>query len=290
MMSTPRVDAAVPRTEAPPAEAESARSGGAATPAGAGARAAGAERGSRARATPGAKAPPGAGSAGSARARALERARATARAARPAAPAAPPPKGYAAAATSSSGEWAFLDAKGTSIEDKLFLFMKKVMEKTDKELVDKMKEYKARFTAAKPASASSQKKGTSLFDVAKVVVPALGMAEKLLGEAGMKKLVSSLGGPVLAAAATAAGLPQLAPLALRYGGDVAALAFKDVGGSAAAPSSSAASAAEPGSPDEKLAMLEIQVLVEKQQRMFAAVSGTLKAMHDAEMVAVHNIR
>jgi hypothetical protein len=59
-----------------------------------------------------------------------------------------------------------------------------------------------------------------------------------------------------------------------------------VGGSAA----EAPSPAEAGSPDEKLAMLEIQVLVEKQQRMFAAVSGTLKAMHDAEMVAVHNIR
>jgi hypothetical protein len=288
-MSTPSVDPAAARIAALPGEAEAAAAaGGAASAAGAGgaagARIAEARRGSRARAAREAKTP-GAAPRASARAQALERARAAAPAPAPAAPAGPAPQGYAAAAASSSGEWAFLDAKGTSVEDKLFLFMKKVMEKTDKELVDKMKEYKARFTTAKPSS-SSQKKGTSLFDVAKVVVPALGMAEKLLGEAGIKKLASSLGGPVLAAAATAAGLPQLAPLALRYGGDLAGLAFKDVGGSAA----EAPSPAEAGSPDEKLAMLEIQVLVEKQQRMFAAVSGTLKAMHDAEMVAVHNIR
>jgi hypothetical protein len=288
-MSTPPVDPAATRIAALPGEAEAAAAGGGAAAAVAGgaggARIAEARRGSRARAAREAKAPAAAAPRASARARALERARAAAPASTPAAPAGPAPQGYAAAAASSSGEWAFLDAKGTSVEDKLFLFMKKVMEKTDKELVDKMKEYKARFTTAK-SSSSPQKKGTSLFDVAKVVVPALGMAEKLLGEAGIKKLASSLGGPVLAAAATAAGLPQLAPLALRYGGDLAGLAFKDVGGSAA----EAPSPAEAGSPDEKLAMLEIQVLVEKQQRMFAAVSGTLKAMHDAEMVAVHNIR
>jgi hypothetical protein len=121
--------------------------------------------------------------------------------------------------------------------------------------------------------------------VAKAVVPGLDAATKLVGEAAIKKLASQVGGPVLAAAATAAGLPQLAPLALKYGGDLAQLAFKDVGGSSAAPASSAGA----GSPDEKLAMLEIQVLVEKQQRMFEAVSGTLKAMHDAQMAAVRNL-
>jgi hypothetical protein len=162
--------------------------------------------------------------------------------------------------------------------------MKKVMEKTDKELVDRMKEYKAQFVDAPKASAA--KKGTSLFDVVKSVVPALGLAEKLVGESGIKKIASQLGGPVLAAAATAVGMPELAPLALKYGGDLAGLAFKDLGGS----SGSGAAPAAAGSPDEKLAMLELQVLVEKQQRMFEAVSGTLKALHDTAMDEIHNLR
>jgi hypothetical protein len=277
-MSTLPVPPALARPAAPPGEPE-----GAPAPA----KPPGARKASKA------SAPEAAGSAaappeGSSRARALLAAPATSgstpgwMAAASEASAA----GYAAPA-SSSGEWAFLDAKGTSIEDKLFLFMKKVLEKTDQELVDKMKEYRARFVEAPKASAP-KKKGMSLFDIAKSVVPALDVAQKLLGEPALKKLASSLGGPLLAAAATAAGLPQLAPLALKYGGDLAGLAFQDLGGSAASAPAPAASAA--GSPDEKLAMLEIQVLVEKQQRMFAAVSGTLKAMHDAQMVAIHNLR
>jgi hypothetical protein len=172
-----------------------------------------------------------------------------------------------------------------SIEDKLLRFMSKVMEKTDKELVDKMKAYKAQF-GAQSAGGTSQKKGTSLFDVAKSVFPALGLAEQVIGREGLRKAASSLGGTLLAGLATAVGLPALAPVALRYGGDLAELAFKQSGGSAGG----AAAPAAAGSPDEKMAMLELQVLVEKQARMFAAVSGVLKAMHDAEMVAVHNLR
>ncbi|HEY7726740.1 MAG TPA: hypothetical protein VH880_15505 [Anaeromyxobacteraceae bacterium] len=205
-------------------------------------------------------------------------------------PAAKPPAGYAAAAP-AGGEWAFLDSKSLSIEDKLFRFMAKVMEKIDKELVDKMKAYKAQF-GAQSAGGTSQKKGSSLFDVAKAVFPALGLAEQVFGREGLRKAASSLGGPLLAGLATAVGLPALAPVALRYGGDLAELAFKQSGstGSSAAGSSGGSSAGPAGSPDEKVAMLELQVLVEKQARMFAAVSGALKAMHDAEMVAVHNLR
>lgn len=216
-------------------------------------------------------------------------------AARPPAPAPGTAAGYAppksAASTGGGGEWAFLDSKSTSIEDKLFAFMKKVTEKTDKELVDKMKEYKARFTAAGASGTTSpRKKGFSLFDGLKVAVPALGLAEKVFGEAGVQKALTSLGGPLLAAGVTAIGMPQLAPVALQYGGDVVQLAFKEVSGSPGSAAGGTAPKAEAGSTDEKLAMLELQVLVERQQRMFAAVSSTLKAIHDTQMVAVHNIR
>jgi hypothetical protein len=172
--------------------------------------------------------------------------------------------------------------------------MKKVTEKTDQELVDKMKEYKARFTKAGSAASSAKKKGLSLMDGLKVAVPVLGQIESLVGEAAMKKALTSLGGPVLAVACTVFGVPQLAPLALKYGNDAMELAYKEVGGSSgdggAGTGTGSAPAAEAGSPDEKLAMLELQMLVERQQRMFTAVSATLKALHDTQMAAVHNIR
>jgi len=84
-------------------------------------------------------------------------------------------------------------------------------------------------------------------------------------------------------------MPHLAPLALRYGGDLAELAFKDLGGTAAT-SGSGGTRASGDSPDEKVAMFELQRLAEKQQAMFTAISNTLKCMHDTQMSAIHNIR
>jgi hypothetical protein len=47
---------------------------------------------------------------------------------------------------------------------------------------------------------------------------------------------------------------------------------------------------EAGSPDERLEMLEIQRLVEKQNQMFTLVSNLLKSMNDTAMVAIQNVR
>ena len=47
---------------------------------------------------------------------------------------------------------------------------------------------------------------------------------------------------------------------------------------------------EAGSPDERLEMLEIQRLVEKQNQMFTLVSNVMKGMHETTMVAIQNIR
>jgi hypothetical protein len=172
--------------------------------------------------------------------------------------------------------------------------MKLTAQKSDKELVDKMKEYKARFTsAAKAAGAADTKaKGpSSLFGVLKALVPALGIAEKVIGIGGLQKAAGVLGGPALAGLATALGLPQLAPIALKHGGDLAQLAFKAVGSAASSSEGTSAPAAgEAGSPDERIAMMELQRLVEKQQQMFTAISNAMRAMHDTQMAAIHNIR
>ena len=47
---------------------------------------------------------------------------------------------------------------------------------------------------------------------------------------------------------------------------------------------------EAGSPDERLEMLEIQRLVEKQNQLFTLVSNLMKSMHDTSMVAIQNVR
>jgi hypothetical protein len=48
--------------------------------------------------------------------------------------------------------------------------------------------------------------------------------------------------------------------------------------------------AEAGSPDERLEMLEIQRLVDKQNQMFTLVSNVMKNMHETTMVAIQNVR
>lgn len=196
--------------------------------------------------------------------------------------------GYATSATTAAatGEWAFLSDKSISIEDKLFRFLMLAQKKNDAELVKKMEEYRARFTAEGKAATAGGSKGSSFFDVVKAFVPAVGVAAQLIGEAGIKKLVGQITGPALAAAATAAGMPALAPLALQLGGSLAAMAFQDVGAKAG----TGTSKADANSPDERVAMFELQRLAEKQQAMFTAISNTLKCMHDTQMSAIHNIR
>jgi hypothetical protein len=206
---------------------------------------------------------------------------------RPPAGATQPAAGYAPAAA-ASGEWAFLTDKGLSIEEKLARFAGVAMAKIDRELEAKMAQYKADYADAK-AAASEKKGGFSLFGALESAVPGLADLSKVFGESAFKKAASALGGPVLAAAATALGMPELAPAALKYGGEIASLAFAQIGGSSssAAPSTTKK---EAGAPDEKMAMLELQMLVEKQQRMFTAISSTLKVLHDTQMAAVHNLR
>jgi multidrug efflux pump subunit AcrB len=56
------------------------------------------------------------------------------------------------------------------------------------------------------------------------------------------------------------------------------------------PPTSTVKKGEAGSPDERLEMLEIQRLVEKQNQLFTLVSNLMKSMHDTSMVAIQNVR
>jgi hypothetical protein len=111
--------------------------------------------------------------------------------------------------------------------------------------------------------------------------------DKLLGGDGgpLLQALQRLGGPLLAGLVTAVGLPALAPAALKLGDEVAG-ALLD-GGSKG---SSKSGKKESGTPDERLSMLEIQRLVDKQNQMFSLVSNLLKGMHETGMGVVNNLR
>jgi hypothetical protein len=109
---------------------------------------------------------------------------------------------------------------------------------------------------------------------------------------GVKAVVGKIGGPVLAAAASALGFPAAAPLLLKYG---PTLVDAVAGASSAAGKASSGSSGSTGTSGSKDAerqsvMLELQRLQEKQKEMFGLVSNVLRANHDARMVAINNIR
>lgn len=232
--------------------------------------------------------------------------------------------------TTTSKELAFLDDKKLSIEEKLYRYMALMVKKADQDLVDAMKEFEGKKAASSSSTSSATSKtindqqssggGGGLFGVLGDVVGGIGSVMGDLGHAvvgSAESLAKEFGGPLLAAGVTALGMPFLAPMALQIGGSLGAglidgaaslvgLDMPDgaVNGSstwflpmpdsekqgAAATSSTSSGTSSSGEVDEKLEMLNLQRLVEKQNAMFAALSNVLKSIHDARMTAVQNIR
>jgi hypothetical protein len=229
--------------------------------------------------------------------------------------------GYAK--TSAGDDFAFLKDAKLSVEEKLFRFLSAIAKRTDDEVVRKMEEMKGGAAKATSASSSSggtkssggtssakKSSGVSVWGALKSLIPPLGLASQLVGDAKLKSMISQVSGPVLAAAATALGMPALAPLALQAGPGLAtALINGKLGGSevaAAVSSTSSNSGASSGSPssatssssasteatgkNEQVQMMELQRLVDKQKEMFAMVSNILRAQHDTRMALIGNVR
>jgi len=214
-------------------------------------------------------------------------------------------KDKAAAGPKITGEWSFLTDPSLSVEEKLARFMMAVQKKLDGELTQKMKDYKAKYGEG---GTEAKGDGGGFFGtLLKVICPPLAIADSIFGgvDEFLKDALQVLGGPLLAALATAVGLPMLAPAALALGEGLGAMLG---GGSTPAKPKSGSSGTtkdktptkpktdpkagtgEAGSPDERLEMLEIQRLVEKQNQMFTLVSNVMKGMHETTMVAIQNIR
>jgi hypothetical protein len=215
--------------------------------------------------------------------------------------------GYAKA-VAAGDDFAFLKDPTLSVEEKLFRFMCAIARRNDDEVLKKMEEMKGAAAKTAPGGSSGgsttakKSSGISVWNTLKALVPPLGMAAKLVGDAKLKSMITQVSGPVLAAAATALGMPALAPLALKVGPGLASAIMdgKLGGGEVASPagSTSSSSSASGGSAsstpatgqNEQVQMMELQRLVDKQKEMFAMISNVLRAQHDTRMAIIGNVR
>jgi hypothetical protein len=216
-------------------------------------------------------------------------------------------KASASASAKKSGPLAFLDDPRLSVEEKLLKLLGYLNDKWNKDLDKKMKELKQGGEASTTTASASKAKGGlggalgSLASFAKSTFPQLGVGLDLLGTPAVRTVLSKVSGPGLAAAATAVGLPELAPLALKYGPDV----VDAVAGAAASASRSGAASASGGGTsrttaesasgigsdrDAQLKLMEIQRIMDQQKEMFGLVSNLLRTGHDARMAVIQNIR
>lgn len=238
-------------------------------------------------------------------------------------------RGSGAGYASGSGGWSFLSDASLSIEEKLARFMMTVQKNLDDELTTKMNDYRAKYGEGGSEARKEEGGGGFLGGILKAIFPSGGLFDSLFGglEKMLGDALKSFGGPLLGALATAVGLPMLAPAAAKLGASIGAalsdgLQGKKTGGAGkgttaekgtpagkgtstgktsssgksgttAKPSSGTPGSTkkgEAGSPDERLEMLEIQRLVEKQNQLFTLVSNLMKGMHETTMVAVQNVR
>jgi hypothetical protein len=193
---------------------------------------------------------------------------------------------------------AFLDDKNLSVEDKLMRLLAYLNDKMDKDIEKKMRE--ASGTDGKPAtSSSSSSSGITgalgkLAGIAKDVFPAGAVATALQNPL-VRNVVSKIAGPALAAAASAAGFPELAPLALQYGPSLVSAAAGASTALDAAPvtsGSSTSAKADGSTPDRQtqLKLMEIQRLMDQQKEMFSLVSNMLRSRHELRMGVIQNTR
>lgn len=210
------------------------------------------------------------------------------------------------AGTSAGDPLSFLKDPKLSIEEKLLRLLSFLNEKWEKEMQQKMDQIAAGEGTAKSSakkSSSSKKSGGLLGGLGGVIKSALGpagIALEALKIPAVRTFLSKIGGPVLAAGATALGFPQVAPLLLKHGPKIIELAAgvaSSLDGAGEKSSSGSGSTTTTKASGEKLSdaerqrlTLEIQRIYEKQKEMFTLVSNILRVGHDTRMSIVNNVR
>lgn len=219
-------------------------------------------------------------------------------------------------ATRLPAGYAFLRDPKLSLEEKLSRFIGMLMTKSEQDLLRQMEKMAPGSTAAAGGSTGStggtsgKSSKVSLWGLVKSAIPVLGLASQVVGDTQLKALASQLSGPVLAAACTAIGMPQLAPLAQKFGPQLVGMLTKDVqldlgqlvGGGAGANAGGGGSSGSAGSTggaakasggdgtSEKAQLMELQRLQDRDKELFTLFSNMLRSLHDSRMVAIQNIR
>ncbi len=214
--------------------------------------------------------------------------------------------GYASstgkAKASKSDPLSFLRDPSLSIEDKLMKLLGYLNQKWDKEMQDRLDKIgqgeAAKASGTKPPA--TKKKSGLLGGLASAVAGALGpagIALEALKIPAVRSMLAKVGGPVLAAGATALGFPQLAPLLLQHGSKVIEMASgvaSALDGPSAGKGGSGTSAAggtkAMSDSERETILMEIQRIQQKQKEMFGLVSNILKANHDTRSSIIGNIR
>ena len=214
--------------------------------------------------------------------------------------------------SSSNGSLSFLKDPKLSVEEKLARLMVYLSDKYEKQLEQKLQQYADLENGKATGSSSSQKSSGSSSASSS---PASGLSDLfskgglsgLFQGGGLQDLLGQVAGPVLAGAATAFGMPSLAPMllkagpllgsfaggalsALTSGGGGSTAATASSGGSSSKSTSSSGSSGSSGETSEKQIMTEIQILQEKAKEMFTLVSNILRAQHDTKMAVLSNVR
>ncbi len=228
-------------------------------------------------------------------------------------------KGYAKKTTSSSSKasssrsksadpLAFLSDPSLSIEDKLMRLLAHLNAQYEEQMQHHMDALAGKAPAkAKGTSGSSGTKkktggllGALASVVSKVAPGAAGAIVDVLKDKTLQGLLKKLGGPVLAAGATALGFPALAPVLMKLGPELASGAVdlakaigaetKDAGGTASSSSAGGSGKTELSSSEQQIELMKLQRVQEKQKEMFSTVSAILRAQHEIRSGIIGNLR
>jgi hypothetical protein len=182
----------------------------------------------------------------------------------------------------------FLKDPRLSIQDKVFRFLLYLQDKADRELEAKLKEMAPKSTTT---TTTRQKKGwlqEGLGWVSKVF-PGVGYGLELLGSAEGRAFLKQVSGPVLAAAATALGAPQLAPVLMKVGPELVDGAARLASAGGGTTTSTSTSKSEETTNDQRQ-IIELQHLMEKQRTTIQLLSNVMRVMHETTGAVVGNIR
>lgn len=214
------------------------------------------------------------------------------------------------ASSKSADPLAFLSDPKLSIEDKLMRLLAHLDGQYEEQMKQHMDVLAGKTSSAKTtskstsgSSATTKKKGGLLGALASVVTrvfPGAGPIVDVLKDKTFQAALKKLGGPVLAAGASALGFPALAPALMKLGPQLASGAIdlakaieaetKSSSASASTSSSAASGKTELSSSEQQMELMKLQQLQAKQKEMFSMVSAILRMRHETRSTVIGNIR